>query len=268
MHPAAHPWNPADYARHSQGQERWAKELFALLAPKPHERVLDIGCGDGRNTAELAAMVSEGAVVGVDRSPDMIKFAQEHFPPARFPNLSFLQADASALPFDSEFDAVFSNAVLHWVLDHEPVLAGIARSLRPGGRCVLQMGGQGSGADVVRALEACLRDEEWKASPPAEIPYGFHHPSQYCIWLQTAGLEPDSVELIEKDMVHPDVAAFTGWLRTAWMPYTSLVSAGLRDQFLQAVTERYVAAHPPDSEGRVHVRMIRLQVLAHKPTAR
>lgn len=140
MHPAVHPWNPADYARHSQGQERWAKELFALLAPKPHERVLDIGCGDGRNTAELAAMVSAGAVVGVDRSPEMIKFAQEHFPPARFPNLSFLQADATALPFNAEFNAVFSNAVLHWVLDHKPVLTGIARSLRPDGRCVLQMG--------------------------------------------------------------------------------------------------------------------------------
>lgn len=69
-------------------------------------------------------------------------------------------------------------------------------------------------------------------------------------------------------MVHPDLAAFAGWLRTAWQPYTTRVPADRRAQFLQAVTERYVAAHPPDSEGRVHVRMIRLQVLAHKPTAR
>jgi trans-aconitate methyltransferase len=140
MQTTAHEWNPADDARHSTGQERWARELFTLLAPKPHEGVLDIGCGDGRNTVELAALTPDGTVVGVDRSTAIIQFAQQHFPPARFPNLSFLQADASALPFHSEFDAVFSNAVLHWVLDHQPVLAGIARRLRPGGRCVLQMG--------------------------------------------------------------------------------------------------------------------------------
>jgi trans-aconitate 2-methyltransferase len=264
MRKTAPEWNPADYARHSTGQERWARELFRLLAPKPHERVLDIGCGDGRNTAELAGLTPEGAVVGVDRSPAMIQFAQQHFPPARFPNLSFLEADACALPFHSEFDAVFSNAVLHWVLDHQPVLAGIARSLRPGGRCVLQMGGTGNGADVIRAVDGCLRDARWQATPPADIPYGFHHPGDYRVWLETAGLMPDSVDLIEKDMVHPDLASFLGWLRTAWLPYTTRVPADLRDQFLQAVTESYAATNPPDAEGQVHVGMVRLQVLAHK----
>ena len=154
----AHPWNPADYARHSQGQERWAKELFTLLAPKPDESILDVGCGDGRNTAELARLVSQGRVVGVDRSPEMVAYATEHFSPAQFPNLIFLGADASALPFHAEFEAVFSNAVLHWVLNHKPVLAGFARSLRPGGRCVLQMGGKGNGDEVVAAVEDCLRD--------------------------------------------------------------------------------------------------------------
>src|SRR5579863_3531629 len=148
MQTVAHQWNPADYARHSQGQERWAKELITLLAPQPDESVLDIGCGDGRHTAEIARLVPQGRVVGVDRSPEMVRFAHEHFPPTQFPNLSFSQADASALPFHAEFDAIFSNAALHWVLDHRPVLAGIARSLKPGGRCVLQMGGKGNGNPV------------------------------------------------------------------------------------------------------------------------
>ena len=154
--------------------------------------------------------------------------------------------------------------MLHWVLDHQPVLAGIARSLRPGGRCVLQMGGKGNGADVIRALDGCLRDARWQGTPPAEIPYGFHHPGDYRAWLETAGLMPDSVDLIEKDMVHPDLASFLGWLRTAWLPYTTRVPADLRDQFLQAVTESYAATNPPDAEGQVHVGMVRLQVLAHK----
>jgi len=141
MQTAAHEWNPSDYVRHSGGQERWARELIGLLNIKPGEHVLDIGCGDGRHSAEIASLVRGGRVVGIDRSPAMIRFAQEHFPSRSFSNLSFVEGDASNLPFDCEFDVVFSNAALHWVLDHRPVLSGIARALRPGGRCVLQMGG-------------------------------------------------------------------------------------------------------------------------------
>jgi trans-aconitate 2-methyltransferase len=268
MKTIAHQWNPADYARHSQGQERWAKELLTLLAPKPQESILDIGCGDGRITAEIARLVRAGRALGVDRSPDMVRFAQEHFPPGQFPNLTFVQADASELPFEAEFDAVFSNAVLHWVLDHRPVLAGIARSLRPGGRCVLQMGGKGNGDEVVDVVEGCLADAKWQAEwRPRDSHYGFHGAEEYRAWMDDAGLEADSVELIEKDMVHESREAFTGWLRTAWHPYTTRVAAERREEFLEAVTERYLRERPADSEARVHVGMIRLQVLAHRPIA-
>ena len=190
----------------------------------------------------------------------MIAFATKHFPQRQFPNLHFRQADAGALRFRAKFDAVFSNAVLHWIVDHKPVLAGIFRSLRPGGRCVLQMGGKGSGADVIRVFDACLG----KAKPSA-IPYGFHGAEEYHVWLREAGLQPDSVELIEKDMVHSSREAFVGWLRTTWLPYTSLVPEERRDDLLKSVTECYLRDHPADREGWVHVRMIRLQVLAHKP---
>jgi trans-aconitate methyltransferase len=195
----------------------------------------------------------------------MVRFAQEHFPPGQFPNLTFMQADASELPFEAEFDAVFSNAVLHWVLDHRPVLAGIARSLRPAGRCLLQMGGKGNGDDVVAAVESCLADPKWQAEwRPRESHYGFHGVEEYRGWVESAGLELDSSELIEKDMIHENLEAFTGWLRTAWHPYTTRVAENRREEFLEEVTERYLADHPLDSVGVVHVRMIRLQVVAHK----
>jgi trans-aconitate methyltransferase len=199
----------------------------------------------------------------------MIQFAQLHFPPAQFPNLTFLQADASDLPFHAEFDAVFSNAVLHWVLDHKPVLAGIERSLRPGGRCVLQMGGKGNGDEVVAAVETCLAAPKWQAEwQPRDSHYGFHGAEEYRQWLAQAGLRADSVELIEKDMVHESREAFTGWLRTAWHPYTTRVGAERREEFLEAATDCYLGDHPADAEGQVHVLMVRLQVLAHKPLAR
>lgn len=256
-------WNPADYAAHSQGQERWAKELIELLAPRQNEHILDLGCGDGRHTAAIAALVPGGKVVGVDRSPDMIQYARQHFPSGKIPNLSFLQADASALPFDAEFDAIFSNAVLHWVIDHKPVLAGIARGLQPGGRCILQMGGKGNGDEVTAAVNECLA--KWQVGEPSEIPFGFYDDIQYRRWLKEAGLRADSVELIEKDMVHANADAFTGWLRTAWQPYTTRVPEDRRGPFLNAVTERYLATHPTDTQGRVHVDMTRLQVVARKP---
>lgn len=261
----AHCWNPTDYAQHSQGQERWAKELLELLAPEPQESILDIGCGDGRITAEIAKMVPQGRAVGVDRSPEMIAYAKEHFPPAQFSNLTFMQADASELPFHEEFDAIFSNAALHWVLDHKPVVAGIARSLCPGGRCVLQMGGKGNGDTVVEAMEACLQDSQWQAEwQSRNSHYGFHDAEEYRQWMRESGLHPDSVELLAKDMVHESRAAFTAWLRTAWHPYTSRVPEDRRVRFLEAVTDRYLRDHRVDSEGRVHVRMIRLQALGHK----
>jgi trans-aconitate 2-methyltransferase len=265
MPTAAHKWNPADYARHSRGQERWALELMELLNLRPGERVLDIGCGDGRHTAEIARRLPDGQVVGIDRSAEMIAFAKQHFFGG---NLSFRQADASSLPFRAEFDVIFSNAVLHWIRDHQPVLAGISRSLRPGGRCVLQMGGKGTGAGVVQSFDHCFDDPKWSVGGRlTEIPYGFHGSDEYRGWVIESGLVPDSVELIEKDMVHDGREAFVGWLRTAWLPYVERVPTDRRAEFLQSVTDDYIAAHPPDQDGQVHVEMIRLQVLAHRPAA-
>ncbi|MBS1852975.1 MAG: methyltransferase domain-containing protein [Acidobacteria bacterium] len=258
----SHRWNASDYARHSQGQETWARELMTLLRLQPHESVLDLGCGDGRMTAEIARRAPQGQVVGVDLSQDMVRHARETHV---LPNLRFLQANAAALPFEDEFDVVYSNAVLHWLRDHRPALAGISRSLRGGGRCVLQMGGEGNGVDVVRAFEIRTSSPKWcgVAKAPAD-PYGFWGVAPYRAWLQEAGLVADAVELIEKDMLHAGRAAFTGWLRTAWHPYVSAVPEPRQEEFLEEVTNEYLRTHPPDAAGVIHVRMVRLQVLAHK----
>lgn len=258
-------WNPEDYARHSAGQEAWARELLAGLKLRQDDAVLDIGCGDGRITAAIADSVPTGRVIGVDLSPDMIGHALEHH---RRPNLSFRQADAQALPFVSEFTAVFSNAALHWIKDHRPVLAGIARALKPGGRCLMQMGGRGSrcnGSGVVAAFEAVAEDAEWRGHfADFKSSYGFHDAESYRRWLEEAGLHAEQVHTLDKDMVHADPKAFCGWLRTAWHPYTSRVPAELRERFIETAAGLYLAGHPPDASGRVHVAMVRLQVEARR----
>lgn len=257
-------WNPADYAQNSQGQERWARELLELAAIKPDDHVLDIGCGDGRMTAEIARRAQKGTVVGVDRSAEMVDFATRTFPSSQHSNLSFRQADARSLPFEREFTLVYSSAVLHWMKEHQAVLRGIARSLRPGGRMVLQMGGRGNTRDVVRAFEECFREADWgHAAEGFELPYSFYGTEEYRDWLQEAGLVADSVELMDRDMVHPSRAAFTGWLRTAWLPFHSGLPDDQRATFLEHVTDCFIRQYPLDSFGQVHVHAVRLQVLAH-----
>jgi trans-aconitate methyltransferase len=154
-------WNADDYNKSSPAQALWAKELIKKLGLSGNSRVLDIGCGDGKITAEIARNVPEGKVTGVDSSPDMIRFAREHFPPGTYRNLSFMQADARALPFLEEFDVVFSNAALHWITDHRPVLAGIAKSLVPGGRMLVQMGGKGNAKQAFEVLDTLLAKPGW-----------------------------------------------------------------------------------------------------------
>src|SRR4030095_10264523 len=151
-------WDAVDYAKSSAVQQRWARELIAKLELQKHEYVLDLGCGDGKVTAEIAALLPNGFVLGVDKSAEMIELAKSRFTKVEYPNLDFQVVDAVSLNFQGEFEVIFSNAVLHWVADHHSVLRGMANALRPGGRILLQMGGRGNAADVVTAMQTvCAR---------------------------------------------------------------------------------------------------------------
>ena len=128
-------WNAKDYNQNSANQEKWAKELIARLKLKGSERILDIGSGDGKVTADIARLVPKGRVTGVDISPEMIRFSKQTF--GKIPNLNFRQADASALPFNKEFDVVVSFTCLHWVISRVSASPGISmalRSISPGSR--------------------------------------------------------------------------------------------------------------------------------------
>ncbi len=266
-------WNPRDYAKHSRGQESWARELLSLIELRPDDVVLDVGCGDGRISALIAKSVPRGRVVGVDLSAEMIAHAAAQHCQPSVANLHFAQADAATLKFESEFSVVFSNAALHWVQDQRAAVRGIAQALRPGGRLVAQCGGFGTFTDVIAAFEQVARAPRWAPNEQivgaqGELPYHFHTDTTYSGWLQEAGLEIQECRLIPKDMVHDDLDTFVGWLRTAWHPYTSGVPLELRDTFLNETARYYMAEHPPDDQGRVHAAAVRLQVRANKPLAK
>jgi trans-aconitate methyltransferase len=259
-------WNAAEYAANSAVQQSWARELIARLHLRGDEHVLDVGCGDGKVTAEIARAVPRGRVLGVDASPEMIAFAQKIFPPAKHSNLRFQLRDARKIESSGDgFHLFFSNAALHWVDDHAAILRGAAAVLKPGGRLVISCGGKGNAHEVFLALRPELRRQRWREffrRMPA--PYFFYSPDDYKKWLPKFGFQTNDVKLTPKDAAYLGAEGFAAWLRTTWLPYLQRLPEPLRGEFIAAITRRYLAKHPPDAEGKVHVRMVRLEIDAVK----
>lgn len=256
-------WDAADYERHSLSQQQWARDAIRALKLAGDERVLDIGCGDGKVTAELAAHIPDGSVLGIDSSETMIEFAHRRFPPAFFPNLQFRWGDATRLACVHEFDLVVSFASLHWISDHLAVLAGIKRALRPSGRTLLQFGGQGNAALISDVANELITGKRWKGYFVGfTFPWFFYGVDEYRAFISRIGLVPEHVQLIPKDMVHDGERALKGWVRTVFLPYTERLPEALREEFIEQIARAYIARRPLDENGHVHVPMVRLEVLA------
>lgn len=259
-----HKWDPIDYDKSSSAQFKWAMDLLSKLDFRGDESVLDIGCGDGKVTAGIAARVPNGKVLGIDLSREMVEFARTKYPNHDYPNLTFQQKDASRLDFQDKFDVVVSFACLHWVKDHIPVLEGIRRSLRTSGRILLQFGGKRNAGEILDITEDLIRTDEWSVYFRGfNFPYNFYGPEEYRGWLNQAGLKVRRVELVPKDMVHAGKKGLEGIIRNTWLPYTERLPEELRAKFIGEIADRYIESHPLQ-EGMVHVKMVRLEVEAEK----
>jgi trans-aconitate methyltransferase len=259
-------WDSEDYAKYSRAQQKWARELIDKLKLNGDETLLDIGSGDGKVTAEIAGLLPRGRVIGVDSAPSMVQLARSRYPQDTHANLSFELMDAAQLSFKERFDLVFSNAVLHWLTDHGPVLDGIFASLKPGGRMLLQMGGEGNAQLVVETIETLIEQQPWHDYfEDFSFPYGFFGPAAYSELLGRSGFTVDRVECIGKDMEHDGVDGLRGWLRTTWLPYTERLSKQKKDVFIDSVVQHYLQKVPLDATEKAHVAMVRLEVEARKP---
>jgi len=214
-------WNPRQYAEHARFVTDLGGPVVELLAPRAGERILDLGCGDGPLTARLAALGCE--VVGVDASPEMVAAARRLGLDARV-------MDGEALAFDAEFDAVFSNAALHWMLDGEAVLAGVRRALRPGGRFVGEFGGAGNIAAITTALNA----ERARHGLPAIMPWFNPGPDEYAALLEAAGLRVEVMQLIPRPTPLP--GSVRDWLATFAGAFAAGLPAADVGPFFDAVT--------------------------------
>ena len=176
----ANKWDAGLYDDKHSFVWKMAEDLLGLLTAKPGEKILDIGCGTGHMAAKIAE--SGALVTGLDRSPEMVRQAQ-----AAYPGIRFEVGDATAIPLGGPFDAVFSNATLHWIKEPERTVAEISRLLRPGGRFVAEFGGRGNVAELVAAMERAW--SKLHLSQPLPNPWYFPSVGEYAAILERNGLE-------------------------------------------------------------------------------
>lgn len=248
-------WDPALYTARASFVHRLAADLVDLLAPRAQERVLDLGCGTGELTSKIAA--SGAVVVGLDASPEMIEAARR-----RAPDLTFVEGDGQALPFSSEFDAVFSNAALHWMPRAGHVAAGVACSLRPGGRFVAEFGGKGCIGAVSGAVAAALRGRGQE--PGAWLRWYFPDVAEYVGVLSAAGLEVKLAHLFERPTPVEGDEGLRAWLRT-FLPLLEDSLGGDWNDFAREVEQRCEPALR--REGGWLLDYVRLRVVAVRPRA-
>ena len=244
-------WDPARYARTARFVSDLGEPVLELLAPRPGERVFDLGCGDGALTEKIAACGC--TVVGLDASAEQVEAARGR-------GLDAAVGDGQRLDFEADFDAVFSNAALHWMLDPDAVIDGVWRALKPRGRFVGEMGGAGNVARIVAALIAAL--ERRGLDGRAAVPWYFPTPEAYREKLETRGFRVESIALIPRPTPLP--GAMADWLETFAENFLVKVAAEARPALLAEVSE---ALRPDlqDGEGRWSADYVRLRFAANKP---
>ncbi len=242
-------WSARDYDRNARFVSDLAGGVLEWLSARPGERILDLGCGDGELTAGL---LQKGCrVVGVDISDDMLRAARAR-------GLDVRRMSGEALSFDEEFDAVFSNAALHWMTNPRKVAEGVFRALRPSGRFVAEMGGHGNVAAIITAMRAVARMRG--ADESLAGPWFFPAPEEYAAILREAGLRVRRIALIPRPTHLP--SGMSAWLNT--FRHVFFEQFGEDAPVVRAEVEDLLRPVLCDSKGDWTADYVRLRVEAVK----
>jgi SAM-dependent methyltransferase len=243
-------WTARSYAENARFVSDFGQEIVEILAPQTGERILDLGCGDGALTRHIAQ--SGAQVVGVDMSENLLAAAREL-------GLDVRYADGQSLSFDEEFDAVFSNAALHWMTDAYSVLSGVYRALKSRGRFVAEFGGHGNVAAIVTALRATAL--KYGIDSRMVAPWFYPTAEEYKVLLEARGFTVQHIALVPRPTPLP--TGMAGWLRTFRAPFFELF--GDRATDIVEEVEQLLAPCLRDKAGNWTADYVRLKLVAVKP---
>jgi trans-aconitate 2-methyltransferase len=241
-------WDAGTYHRVSTPQVRWAEEVLGRLELRGDETVLDAGCGSGRVTAMLLERLPEGRIVAVDGSPSMIEAARDALPE----RVDFVVCDLAELELDEPVDAVFSNAVFHWLPDHDRLFERLHAAVRPGGQLIAQCGGQGNVATFRDAMQDVGRREPYAEHIADYAPWNFAAPEETEERLQRAGFA-DARCWRSESRVEPDDPA--GFVSTVCLgSHLDRLPEDLREAYRRHVLARF--------DGPLALDYVRLNITA------
>lgn len=232
-------WNASGYNRVSALQKWLADKSLAAIDLAGSERVLDVGCGDGKITAEIAERLPTGSVVGIDPSSEMIDFARKHFG-SDHPNVTFEVGDATRLSYRDAFDLVVSFNALHWVADQTAALRGIRDALRPGARALLQFVSQGERKCLENVIEETALSPRWSGCfadyrrPHLHLP-----PDQYRHLAECVGLHVDNVDVALEAWDFGSRDGFAEFGNVTFVEWTRRIPDADKAAFIGDVLDRY-----------------------------
>ena len=251
-------WNALGYAKISALQQAMAAEVLSLLDVKDAQSILDLGCGNGRITAEIAARVPEGRVVGVDASADMIAFAKEHYDAAR-PNLRFEVSDIRKIGFKEEFDLLVSFNALHWIPEQDIALRAICAAMKPGGTAQLRLVPKGERKSLEDVLEETRKSEKWSSYYDGYMdPYLHLTAEEYSSLAAQCGLRTVSVDVKDKSWDFGSREGFYAFGSVTFVEWTRRLSEEAKPAFINDVLDRYSAVVGDDRTFRFYQMDIRL----------
>jgi trans-aconitate methyltransferase len=257
----AHEFDGNKYSAASAHQKEWGEKLIPELTISGSERILDLGCGDGVLTAQLAALASRGSVIGVDASQGMINAAQSH----STGNLSFEVRDINELNYENEFDIVFSNATLHWIKNHEALLENVLRALKQGGTLRFNFAGDGNCANFFSVVKEAIQLPQFARYFSAfEWPWYMPSIGEYELLVQRIPFAAFRVWGENADRFFADSETMIKWIdQPSLVPFMKLVDDEHKENFRQYVIEHMIQK-TRQADGRCFETFRRINVVARK----
>lgn len=257
----AHEFDGKKYEKSSAHQKEWGAKLIAELGLQGHEQVLDLGCGDGANTAMLAELVPRGRVLGIDASQGMIEAAL----PKQSANLSFQLVDIDNLNFEDQFDVIYSNATLHWVKDHQRLLQNVYKALKDNGLARFNFAADGNCSHFFKVARRAIAKDEF-AGFFAEFTWPWYMPplDEYTGLAEDSDFQKVKVWGENADRYFPDVDTMVAWVdQPCLVPFLAYVPQPHKAAFRDYVVEEMIKETKQD-DGRCFETFRRVNLLARK----